>query len=62
MQLQYVYCIYNLNVQSEKAMYSVKVIQKSIEFRAGMDLKDYWVQLLHIADEETGLERLSDLQ
>lgn len=41
MQLQYVYCICNLNGQSGKAMHSVKVIQKSIEFRAGMDLKDY---------------------
>lgn len=30
-----------------------RVIQKSIGFRAGMDLNDYRVQLLHIADEET---------
>lgn len=41
MQLQYVYCRCNLNSQSGKAMHSVKVIQKSIGFRAGMDLKDY---------------------
>lgn len=41
MQLQYVYCTCNSNSQSGKAMHSVKVIQKSIGFRAGMDFNNY---------------------
>lgn len=34
-----------------------RVLQKSIACRAGMDLKDYRVQLLHTADEETEAPR-----
>lgn len=54
MQLQYVYCTCNSIVKVGKQCILLnRVIRKSIGFRAGMDLNDYRVQLLHIADEET---------